>query len=52
MLSSVTGNSVRRVVRKAEDTVVDRQAEPTPAIKNVMIMSTVKVNGLLQPNMY
>jgi hypothetical protein len=36
------------MVGKAEDTVLARQAEPTTAIKNEMIMPEVKGNTLLQ----
>jgi len=40
------------MVQKAEDTVLARQADHTPAINNGMIMSTVKENSPLQHHAY
>jgi hypothetical protein len=37
---------------KAKDTVLSRQAEPTPAIKKRMIMFTVKEYSILQRHTY
>jgi hypothetical protein len=36
------------MIRKAEETVLAMQADPTPAINKGMITSTVKKNSILQ----
>jgi hypothetical protein len=43
---------VMTMIRKAEDSVSARQADPTPAINKGMIVSTVKKNSILQHHTY
>ena len=51
-LSSVTGNSIRPMVRLAENTDLDREAGLNPVIKRELSISTVKGKRLLHPHIH